>query len=83
MRCLRRGNHRDACAAAASAETIRREAAELDTVDAQLARLKGLYEKQLITREIYEAKQKEVLNQLMPAPPPPGPDSGKYKAEVQ
>ena len=52
-------------------------AADLDTVDAQLAQLKGLYEKQLVTREIYEAKQKELLNQLMPAAPPaPAADDG-------
>jgi hypothetical protein len=44
-------------------------AADLDTVEAQLAQLKGLYEKQLITQEIYEAKQKELLSQLMPAAP--------------
>ena len=45
--------------------------ADLDTVDAHLAQLKGLYEKQLITQEIYEAKQKELLSQLMPAAPLP------------
>ncbi len=42
--------------------------AVLDSVDQKLVRLKELYEKQLITREVYEAKQKELLNQLMPPP---------------
>ena len=42
--------------------------AVLDSVDQKLVRLRDLFEKQLITREVYEAKQKELLNQLMPPP---------------
>ncbi len=42
--------------------------AALDSVDQKLVRLKDLYEKLLITREVYEAKQQELLNLLMPPP---------------
>ena len=61
-------------AAPAAPAAPERSAPEPGSIEEKLAQLKGLYEMQLITAKVYQDRQNQLLNQLMPPPVlPPSP----------